>query len=244
MKQLSMFIIFTFIVSCTSKNAKNENGNWPDNMQKLAATLTDLLPFVYNQEKFEDPSNKEAVKGKMKKFFEASHKIPKERAVELLGKDPLVNMSIESLEREVASAISSFERGNYRYSRHLLQHTLNYCFACHTRNQIGPKYDYWDLKNIDTGDMNVIQKSQVMVATRQFDKAKEILQSNLLTGTQSSENPYFKEQAIKQYLSIVVRAEESPQNGYKFVKDLMGKVTLPIYLSRNLKVGKILSLTG
>ena len=236
MKHLSILLILILSVACSSSKTKKESEeNWPDNMQRLAQTLTDLLPYVYSKSKFEDPANKKAVKTKMKNFYEATHKIPKERASEILGKDPLVHMSIESLEREVASSITSFERGNYRYSRHLLQHTLNYCFACHTRNQFGPKYDYWDLKNIETSDMNVIQKSRIMVATRQFDKAKEILKSHLLTGTQSAENPYFKEQAIKQYLSIVVRAEESPKDGYKFVNDLMGRVSLPVYLSKNVK---------
>ncbi|MCB0356335.1 MAG: hypothetical protein KDD40_04970, partial [Bdellovibrionales bacterium] len=231
----SILCFFFLTIACTSSNTKQPNGSWPDNMQRLAKSLTDLLPFVYNKDKFEDPANKAEIKNRMEKFLNASHKIPEKRANEILGKDPLVNMSIENLEREIASAISSYDRGNYRYSRHLLQHSLNYCFACHTRNQIGPKYDYWDLKNIDTGDMNVIQKSRIMVATRQFDKAKEILKSHLLTGLNSSENPYFKEQAIKQYLSIVVKAENSPEDGYKFVNELMGKVQLPVYLSRNVE---------
>ncbi|MCB9026412.1 MAG: hypothetical protein H6625_08865 [Bdellovibrionaceae bacterium] len=235
MKHLSLAVLLILTLGC-SNSKKMENGqNWPDKMQRLAQTMTDLLPFVYSSNKFEDPANKEIIKSKMKNFAEASHKVPKDRATELLGKDPLVTMSIEGLEREIDSAISSFDRGNYRYSRHLLTHTMNYCFACHTRTQFGPKYDYWDYKNIDTSGLNVIQKSQIMVATRQFDKAKEVLKSNLLTGTESSENPYFKEQAIKNYLSIVVKAEQSPEEGYKFVKDLMGKVTLPVYLARNVE---------
>ncbi len=236
MSKALIFILAISILGCSKPQVKEKvDETWPENMQKLALTFTDLMPFVYSKNAFEDPKNKKIIQAKMKEFHGASHVIPKDKAVQILGEDPLVNLSINNLEVEVSSAISAFERGNLRYSRHLLQHSLNYCFACHTRNQMGPKYDFWDLKFLEGGDINVIQKSKVMVATRQFDKAKELLKSNLLSGKKEGDNPYLQEQAIKQFLAVVVRAERSPEEGYRFVNGLIERIELPVYLSRNVE---------
>jgi len=223
-------------LGCSKPEVKaNAETTWPENMQKLAATFRDLIPYVYNREAFEDPKNKKIILEKIQNFNKASHVIPIEKAQQILGEDPLVNVSIKGLDTEVQSALTTFERGNYRYSRHLLQHSLNYCFACHTRNQSGPRYDFWDFSDPRADDMNVIQKSKIMVATRQFEKAKETLKSTLMSGKKEGDNPYLQEQAIKQFLAVVVRAEKSPEEGYQFVNGLINRVELPVYLSKNLQ---------
>lgn len=234
MKISGLVFLVLLGMGCSQKE-KGGEAQWPDKMQKLASALTDLLPIVYNPTEFENPEKRDLIKEKIDAFYQASHVIPKDKAEQILGKDPLVNLSIQNLEKEVASAKSSFERGNYRYSRHLLQHTLNYCFACHTRSQLGPKYEFWDLKSLKAANIDVIQKSKIMVATRQYDKAKEVLKAYLLSGKKEGENPYLQEQAIKQYLAVVVRAEESPKEGYTFVNDLVGRISLPVYLQKNVK---------
>ena len=203
-------------------------------MQELANTLTDLLPYVYDVQKFEDASNKKLISEKISKFKTASHAVPKDKADDLLGQDPLVTMSIENLEREIESAQQAYEKGNTRYSRHLLQHTLNYCFACHTRSQMGPKYDYWNLTKLSGLNISPLQRSQILVATRQFDQAKDLLKSQLIRGPEAFSNPYMQEQAIKRYLAIVVKAENSPTEGYKFINEIDEKSRLPVYLSKNL----------
>ena len=237
MRITAYLFLAVFMVSCSQLDKGFPENGWSENMQQLVSTLTEILPFAFNKSKFEDRENRKVVREKIKQFADNSHQIRKEKALKLFGEDPLVTFSLHNLNQELMRSLEAFDRGNYRYSRNLLQHSINYCFACHTRTPLGPEYDYWNLKTLANTEINHIQKARIMVATRQFDKARDILKDYIEASAETVEDPFVLERSIKQYLAIAVRVEGSPQEAYDFISRI-SEYKLPLYLARNMESWK------
>ena len=132
-------------------------------------------------------------------------------------------------------AYQSYKRGDRRNSRTLLKATTNTCFKCHTRQNVGPKSVYW--KNFDADEIqtNPIEKANIMVSMRQYDRAKKQIREFL----QDSENqgtfdiPY--ENGLHYYLMITLRGQNTFKEALDFVNQKALVVKTPTELHFTLK---------
>lgn len=225
------------IVGCKSKmgpeQTQTKSGDsWPMKMQSVAEEVSRLIPYIYSQKEFHDPSNFTKISTELKKFAGSVHAIPQDMGKKVLGDDPVVTFSLDRLQKDIRLASESFESGHTEYSRSLLRGSLNHCFRCHTRTEQGPensgfKVDYTKLRISPT------ERADLYVALRQYDKALEILESVLNDSANFYDDPYEQERALKRYLAVMVRVRKDPAPAIATLEKFIAKPNLAFYLAED-----------
>lgn len=230
---LTILPLVLFVSSCSSNSPKDtiqSQEGWSKNMRAMANDVNQLIPFVYDSKSFEDPKNRDVIASRLRKLSKDIHTMPKREGKTRIGKDPLMVYSINNLKQDLKAADESFNAKQYSYSRGMIKASLNHCFRCHTRNSAGVEYNYWAL-NTSGLDIPANEKAELLVATRQYQKAADVLKSSLRTEMASYyKTPYLREKTLKQLMVVLVRAKDDPQQAYKELNEVMSKQEVPAYL--------------
>tara|TARA_B100001248_G_scaffold262708_1_gene261272 strand:- start:2093 stop:3196 length:1104 start_codon:yes stop_codon:yes gene_type:complete len=209
MKHLAFFSLFLF-VACTSTKPQT---SWPEKMQELTKSMESSIPYFFNDKDFYNKNNREVIITKVKKLRAATHHIPEKEAEKILGEDPMVRQSLQRLQSSIDNALEAYVGGNLKYSQSLLQNAVSYCYNCHTSNNLGPK-NRLEAPNL-MSIKDPIHRAKALVATRQYDKAKETLQSYIF---HKEDDNFKKEQAIKTYLAIAVKTDHDKKDALHLVE--------------------------
>lgn len=240
LRTISLFFAIFFAVSgcqSTKSTQAGKSASWPKKMQGLSDELVNLAPFVYSRQEFRDPKNFKKIKKAMGSFASSIHDIPEKQGEKIVGKDPIVDLSLKRLREDVQLASKSFDRGDIRFSRDLLRGSINHCFRCHTRTNIGPEYinNRLDLSNFR---IDASEKADLYVATRQYDKALEILNSDISSVVNFHDYPFEQERALKRYLAIMVRVKKDPGATIDTIDRFLRRENIPYYLAENARSWK------
>ena len=233
-QKLVLFISSLLLIACVSQNEKKPEA-WPSKMQEVSSSLEKLIPIIYTDSKFYDAKNKSANLKAIQKFQQAAHQVPESSAEKILGKDPIVTMQLEGLKKNLSSAVKSFESDNLKYSQYMLKSSISFCFRCHSRQHMGPEVHKFKKYNWSQLKMSPIESSELLIATRQYQEAKAILEKFIFNSGAKSTN-FIMEEAIKHYFTIVLRAQNSPQEGMRFLTRLTKKKIAVPMVKDNYKV--------
>lgn len=216
MRKLSLICVFLTLISCQNTDSVKEH-SWPTEMQKLAVSFEELIPYVYSQTKFQNPLLKKDIEKKIDNFRTNIHHISPDKAAQLYGTDPLMLKGLENLKEISTRSLTYYQMGKVNYAQNLLKQSAKYCFQCHTRVPVGPQAMFWNRFNINNFSLEPQEKAQIYVAMRQYDEAKKELKKYLDTPSPESDRTILLEQDIKYYLLIAVRGQSNFEEASLFV---------------------------
>lgn len=232
-KRLFIATAALLILSCKTAEKKEAvapiDGNWSGSMQNMAQDVKKLLPFLYDREAFHDPKNKETIAQALKQFAQVAKHIKPEMGKKILGDDLLIEYSLTSLTDDLNRAVHSFELGQLEYSRSVAKASLNYCFQCHSVTQVGSSAA-WDLDKLQNLNLAPLEKADLLVATRKYDKALSYMES-LLSSPDFSKNYAFDfESLLRRYLALIIRVENAPKRAYNELNKILEHKDTPHYI--------------
>ncbi len=198
------FIIITLISACVGGQ---EKASWTEGMRGLSKSFEDLMPYIYNKNRYSDPNNKMFIKTKLVQLNQYSSSLDKHIAEGLSGNDPLFKVGLQGLKRNIERASESYFVESYDFSQLILQSTVNYCVECHTRTNMGRTFVFYDGFAKDPAlQIEKMDLAKVQVATRQFPIALETLDSFI---NQKNTNVDEAMVALKFMLTIAIRNQNS-----------------------------------
>jgi hypothetical protein len=233
------FVIAVVIanLSCQSSSTSKEEaappaaegGNWSGQMQNMATDVKKLLPFVYDRDAFQDPKNRQTISGYLKSFAQAAHHIKPETGKKFIGDDLLLNYSLASLTDDLNRASHSFDLGQLEYSRSVAKASLSHCFQCHSVTQAGSSAT-WDLDQLQSLNLAPLEKADLLVATRKYDKALTYMES-LLNSPDFLKNYAFDfESLLRRYLALIIRVENAPRRASNALNKILDRGDTPHYI--------------
>ena len=227
-------IVFTIsVVSCVSSE-KSEEKSWSGSMQDLSKELVDIMPYIYSQKDFYDKENYKKIKLSISKFVQASHEVSPKQGKKFFGDDPIIQYSLRQLNNDMQLAYRSFESGKVEFANDMLRQSLNTCFQCHTRANVGPEFKNLKL-NLSGLRMTPLEKADVHVALRQYDEALEILKSEIVSPASYYERPFVIEKALEKYLALMVRVKKNYPQAITTLDRFNDRDSLPVYLTDKAK---------
>jgi hypothetical protein len=223
------------IVHCTSDQKKTETPvdvSWSTGMQGMAKNLDKLMPYVFSSKEFNDPKNNIIVKKMISNFADGVEGLPRHAGEELLGKDPIVKYSIARLQTNSRRAQQAFIEGSTEYSRHILSENVSLCFSCHSTQNIGPQNNF--ATTLDSKfRLYPNERADYYVATRQFDKAIETLDSVVQSPAALLENPHEQMNALRKYLFLQVRIKNDPGPAILLLDKYLAWDRLPYFMAQD-----------
>lgn len=243
MRKLGVSCLLMWLVACqTSKNNRSAQENksaesvnpWPQNMQGMAKSVFKLMPYIYSRKQFDDPANRSEIQSGIQSFSQIAHEIQPKSGEKFLGHDPIVRYNLTQLKGDLSRANEAFQAGSLDYARGTLKNVMNHCFNCHSLNNVGAKLS-WDLSGVRNLNLTPLEKADLLVATRQFDQSKTLLE-NLLKDTDYVQNsPFDFESALRRYLAMMVRVEKDPKATLKEFSALESRKEIPFYIHDHLR---------
>lgn len=232
-----LFLILTLgvVVACQStqkghdQTPSESTSQWSNNMQKMAKDVRQLIPFLYDREAFKDPKNREQIASDLKSFSEQVHKISPKMGEQILGDDPLVSFSLESLEGDLKRSYQAFELNQLEYSRAVAKSSLNHCFRCHSMTSPGAQAK-WDLKNISQLTLGPIEKADLLVATRKYDEALKHMEGLIASEDFLLSHPFEYEALLRRYLALIIRVQGDPSRALSEMDRVAASPHLPHYI--------------
>lgn len=210
------------LVNCTSKPATTEVTNaeagkakaWPEKMQLLSKTMSELLPLVASRKKFSDPKNEQLIESRTEILKTLAHSIktgPKPNA------DPSMQVVSGLMEDDISRALDGLRSGNRDYARHVLSDTTSYCIQCHTQSSNGPEFPKLTL-DVKVKELAPMEQAEFYAATRQFEPALETYRKVLASPEAAKSDVYDYESAARTALAISVRVHKNPKEAQTIVR--------------------------
>ncbi len=217
-RNLFIFLTATLIVlasACTLP--QKQSRGWSLNMRSMAESYEKLLPYLYDRQRYQDPRNEKFISLYLKNLNNSVGDLERHTAKGLSGNDPLFATGLKGLKTMIHKANETYFLENYDYSQKLLQASVQYCNGCHTRTNIGPTFIKWDqFEEISTG-LNPVDHANVLVATRQFPQAVDLLEEKLSSG---SANQGQAEEMLNKAMLISLRNLGSPSRALNILQNL------------------------
>lgn len=233
---LSLFAL-GLLASCHSVDRKStppESARaWPEHMQGFAKSVSKLAPYVYSARAYSDPQNGKEISARLKEFSGLAHTLKAEMGEKIVGSDPLVRYSLGQLKGDISRAQESFEIGSLDYSRGVMKNALNHCFRCHSLNDPGSKatLDWSSFKNLP---LSPLERVDLLVASRQFDQAKQLLEGLMKDPEYVMRAPFDFESALRRYLALMVRVKRDPKATLAELENLDHRKEVPFYVQEHL----------
>lgn len=233
MKILVVLSIVALFISCASQQKES---SWPEKMQGLGRNLSEVLPLIFNENKFKNPKNKKEILEKLEALRGASHNISQDNAKNLLGKDPLVEYSLKRLKSNMDESIELYKEGRTGLSQGMLKSSISYCFYCHTRSNFGPQFKKDHFKIDLSSIKSPLDRSQILIATRQYDKALEEISSDLF---KEKDKSVFQDlRLLKHYIQIAIKSGLNERKIIKNLEKYEVMHSMPLFLQNTLKKWK------
>lgn len=224
-------VLVVGLVNCSSKPALSPkdaetaaaNKAWPEKMQLLSKTMSDLLPLVASRKKFSDPKNEKVILERTETLRTLAHAVktgPKPNA------DPSMQVVSGLMEEDIKRALDGLRSGNRDYARHVLNDTTSYCIQCHTQTSNGPEFPKLTL-DVKVQELAPMEQAEFYAATRQFEPALETYRKVLASPESAKNDAYDYESAARTALAISVRVHKSPQEAQTIIRTVQKNKSVP-----------------
>lgn len=244
--RLALILVLAGVISCRSTtkekqgasatqeaNAAGAKGTtspvWSSQMQNLAQDVKKLLPYLYDREAYSAPKNRPEIRQYLKEFAEVAHTIKPQAGKSFVGDSLLLEFSLENLKDDLNRASVSFDLGQLEYSRSVAKASLAHCFQCHSVTQQGASAK-WDVEEVHNLNLAPLEKADLLVATRKYDKALSYME-NLLNSPEFQQNYAFDfESLLRRYLALIIRVENAPQRARRELDKILERGDAPHYI--------------
>ncbi len=228
--------------ACTNRPAKQESKNptsagsaWPGRMQGLSAVLSALMPYAFSRAEFESPKNNAEIKELLGQFVVAAKSVSQHAGEVVMGRDPLVSYGLTRLQSNVQQADQAFSEGHMEFARSVVRESTGLCFQCHSSTELGPRNGFSTVTLEKNFKINMTERAEFYVATRQIDRAIEVLESVLSAPKGVYEDPHETIGSLKKFLALTVRVTKDAPRTVNVLENFVAKNDLPYFLSEDAK---------
>lgn len=237
---LHRLICAVSVVGVLASTAWAQTGKpqWNQKMEALSATLSDMLPEIVATKT--TPEGKKKLEQGAKKLSNLVHALavqPGGMSILPPDADPTLGFIRDSFERELKRASGALARGNTDYGRALLRNTMQYCIACHSRNDLGPQFPSLKI-NPNLEKLSAFEKAEILGALRQFDASLVQYEGAISDATFVKKRQLDWIRAVNQALAISVRVKRDPERALKLVSETL-TAPIPEYYAKNLRAWKV-----
>lgn len=226
---LILVLALTSCKSPTKSEGPEAAKNWSAQMQSLSQDVKKLLPFLYDREAYRDPKNKPEIQGYLKELSGIADHIKPESGKRFIGDDLLLEYTLSNLQDDLNRASYAFQNGQIEYSRAAAKASFTRCFQCHSVTPAGGSAA-WDLDQLHNLNLAPLEKADLLVATRKYDKALGYMES-LLNSAEFQQNYAFDfESLLRRYLALIIRVEKAPQRATRELDKILERGDAPRFL--------------
>jgi hypothetical protein len=201
---------------------------WSARMRKFQATLQELLPNLASDTRFRAKENARRIERNVDQFARLAHDLDRE-ALGSPDPDPTISIIAGQFANEADYASRILKDGHREYAREILRAMTGYCMACHTRSDSGPRFA-GVAEGPAAAALQGVEKGNLLVATRQFDRALEQYERVLADPAVPEHRPFEWERAARSALSIAVRVKKDPDRALAVVDRVLAAKRGPFFL--------------
>ena len=202
---------------------------WSERMRRMLESFGTLAPYIYGTAAFENPLNKPAIVEEITRFEKIARNLHMKAASPKQSGDPSLPLVAGRLETDLADALSAFKADNREYARYKLKRLSRNCFQCHSQGSKGPEFGAFNLR-INEANLKPMELAEIFVATRQFDRALESMQTIVESKSVAQEDRFAYQRAVRNYLAIAVRVKGDPKLAQGLVEKLRANPNAAEYL--------------
>jgi hypothetical protein len=209
-------LIFPIIIGVVSSSSVAFAKTWNENMAAMAKSFSLIMPYVFDEKAFSDPTNTPLIKKEVETLRSISIELKEQvtqhgGAKDQNGNDPSLEYMANAFGSQLDLVLESINAGQLNYARMALRPALSYCISCHTRTSQGPAFKISPFQTtIDT--LKPLDRIAVYAATRQYEPALKEFGSAL---RDAHGNGYQIDQATRLALAVSVRVKQSPEDAIR-----------------------------
>jgi hypothetical protein len=184
---------------------------WRERMQHLLAKTLSLIPYVFDDKKFADPKNQQAIQDITQGLLDLSTDLEKHTGdANKNPSDPSLPLTAKEFREEIQIASSIMRSQQFLQAQGILKNSLSYCVSCHTQSATGARYFIPDLQS-QINPLAPGKRILALTATRQFDSALKTFEKDFLAAKPAAEIDAFDfARALRTCLAIAVRVNQDP----------------------------------
>jgi len=229
---LIFYSLLVVISSCQKTTIKSNSPLTPSqelktSMSHLRYELDQTLPYLLNPKEFHNPKNNDLLKERLQAMSQISSQVSHEPAIK--DQDPILSFLSIGFKDDIARSVDAFNLGHREYARINLLNVSAYCIECHTRTNSGNSLDMESVKS-NWSKMRIIDQLDYLVATRQFENARQLAKSITSKGLSENVNVFDLDRAARLGLLVTVRFEQNPKHAIELVDGLLKSPRIPFYL--------------
>ena len=200
-------------------------------MQAVFEAVSHLLPIAMSEQAWASPDRRAEVQQWLDALAKRSALLEKHGMSREVGFQHLSR----SLASDVEEVRERFRLGRYEESRFFMIEATGNCVACHSRLPSEKSFPMANrlLARIDLDALSVHERTQILVATRQFDEAMETWEK-MFADTSVSPGELDLGGYLLDYLTVGLRVERNPARVRGTIAKLAARPDVPLDLQRHL----------
>lgn len=232
--------VCAILIGCSSSNRESQpsgsaeakpSETWQGKMQSLNATVSELIPYVFDDRQFNDPKNYEKIEEKTKALAGLAHGIdPSQKgSAAAPNQDPAIGFFANQFQGDLARAYESLKSDHRSYAQSVLKTSISYCVSCHTRTDSGPKFNF-QTDGSFSAKLRPMDRAKFFTATRNYEGALKEYLGILENPSLGRERPFDIERAARGALAISVRVNKDPKTSRRIAQDVMKRDSTPLFV--------------
>lgn len=227
---LSLVLLALASIASSAEPVQAQSPEWRKKMGELYRVLSELMPDITSDQRFNAPENHRRIEKNAQKLAEFSHGMG-QKGGKADDADPSVAMIGGLFQSETDRAYRELKRGNRGYARSILRSVPTFCIGCHTRSGSGPQFD--KLPSPSFEGFSPIEKAQFFAATRQFDSALDQFQS-IIADPRAAEGRQLEwERSVRHALAIAVRVKNDPAQAQTIIDRVIAAPNAPQFMKED-----------
>lgn len=200
-------------------------------MHQVFDAIRVLLPLSLDAERFRDPKNQAEIAARIEVLTGASKTLESHAT----GRDRTFQFLSQSLGRDVAEIKHRYASGRSEEARFFILEATRNCVACHSRLPSDRDFPLASklLEKVNRDELSHHERSQLFVATRQFDKAlaswEELFGDTIVSAAQLDVGGY-----LNDYLAIAIRVQGDYGRARRAIAVVRARPDVPDYLAPKL----------
>lgn len=228
MKKIVFLIVCLSVTSYASDKAEKSKPVQPT-MHKLFNKMQELVPYMVDEEKFNDPKNSRFIEKSLKEMKDLAKDA--KHAEEI--KTTTLRISQKVLEDHFADIERVFRIGNKNFARWELGSTVPLCMSCHTQSPSASRN--WDIIDITRGNLDDYQKAELLFMGRDFDDALKYYDA-VISGYPENKIPVQQvEKALERKVVVFSRTKRDFDAGVKSLQANLKNKKLPESFVKNIE---------
>lgn len=218
------FVLVTALImlSCRSDGpGPQSKESWHNSMQRLSASLSELLPAVL---KGGEPTerDKKVLREQTRTLQELAHNLSGQSA----SPDPMLKVVSREFNAEVADIQKWLDSGNWAIAKSRLYQVTQFCVSCHTSSGGQPSAFALQFNDKLEG-LDQFEKARFFAATRQFDAAIKEFERAIADKSWGQANPDKLEFSLMSTLALVTHVRKDPNLAVEIISNFRDQNLIP-----------------